>query len=165
MLLTGPGFEKPQVLIAALAWMFGEEALRQPWVLRGWVYATALIGGLAFIGLWTRVVLPVFTLGVLVQMGHVYSYDAFQHTTTMFVLFLALLSFSPCGDCLSADAWRKMRAGGGPWWQGTQTRLAGWPIVTIHALLALAYMDAAVSKIVIGGPHWFNGYTMQHHLL
>lgn len=172
-MLASPGFERPQWVIQALAGLLGESHFRQPAVLYALFYLTTLAGVAAVIGVFTRTAVGVFGVGMLLEVAHIYSYDELHHVHTMFVLFLIILAFSPCGDCLSFDAWWKRgrrganRIGETPraWWEGERSTLAMWPIVTLHILLAVVYFDAASAKLIIGGTHWFNGYTMQHYLL
>lgn len=173
--LTADGFDKPQWLMAVVDAVVGQDHYRQAWVLATVQYAMIGSGVLAILGVLSRLTLGIFTLTVWLEVSHTFSYDEIHHVETMFAMFLAMLSFSPCGDCLSFDAWwRSRRAATGPldsgqparrWWEGSFTREAMWPIVGIQVLLALGYLDAAVSKLLIGGPSWFNGYTMQTILL
>ena len=172
--LEADGFDKPQWLMAVIDFLIGQEHYRQAWVLALVQYTGIVSGLLALVGLFTRWTLGVFTLTVYLQVSHTFSYDEFHHVETMFAIFLAMLAFSPCGDCLSLDAVRRQRREsrradvGHPvraWWEGRYTREAFWPIVGIQWLLSIAYLDAAISKLIIGGPHWFNGYTMQTILL
>ena len=170
--LAADGFDQPQWLMILVDVLVGQENYRQFWVLSLVQTACLVAGVLAIVGLFTRTTLGVFTLTVWLQVSHTFSYDEIHHVESLFAMFLAMLCLSPCGDCLSVDAWRaerrRRRAGQAParrWWEGRLTREAGWPVIGIQVLLALAYLDAAVSKLLIGGPSWFNGYTMQTILL
>ena len=180
--LEADGFDKPQWLMALIDLTVGQENYRQAWVLTTVQYVGIASGLLALVGLFSRLSVGVFTLTIWLQVSHTFSYDEIHHVETLFAIFLAMLAFSPCGDCLSLDAWRRQRresthtpdaplaaaSTATPvrrWWEGSYNREAFWPIVGIQVLLALAYFDAAVSKLLIGGPHWFNGYTMQNILL
>ncbi len=164
-LLANPGFEKPQWLISAIAGVVGEEHFRQAGTLRTLYAVTTVAGIAAVLGVFSRASVSVFAWGMTIEAAHVYSYHELHHVETTFVMFLMMLACSPCGDCLSVDAWWRRRKGGRAWWAGSQSTLAMWPIVAVHVLLALVYADAAWSKLLVGGPHWFNGYTMQQHLL
>lgn len=164
-LLANPGFEKPQWLISAIAGVVGEDHFRQAGTLWTLHVVTSVAGTAAVLGVFSRTSVGVFAVGMTIEAAHVYSYHELHHVETTFVMFLMMLACSPCGDCLSFDAWWQRRKRGRPWWAGSQSRLAMWPIVAVHVLLALVYADAAWSKLLVGGPHWFNGYTMQQHLL
>ena len=169
-LLRSPAFDKPQWVLWPLIALFGEEALRRPGVIYGLFYATAAFGVTGLIGLFSRLSVTLYGVGFLLLVAHGYSYDEIHHTPTLYVIFLILLGSSPCGDCLSVDAWLRRRKGGEGervrgWKEGQWSRLAVWPLRTVQCLLAMAYLDAACSKLIIGGPHWFNGYTMQQYLL
>jgi hypothetical protein len=40
-----------------------------------------------------------------------------------------------------------------------------WPLKLAHVLLALTYFSTGMSKLILGGPAWLNGYTLQSHTL
>lgn len=165
--LEAPGFDQPQYITQFILLFIDEATLRSPQVIT-WLWgATQAVGGLALIGLFTRVSLLAYTIGQLVLIAHAYSYGEFHHPEALYILFLFMLAFAPSGDCLSVDA--MIEAGRGrrarPWYQGSISRLALWPLLTIQVLLCIAYVDAGVSKLILGGVHWFNGYTLQNYLL
>lgn len=175
-LLAAPGFAEPQVIVRLLLNVFDEETLRSPAVIKFVWWNTMACGVLAFIGLGTRVSLGLYAAGTMLLISHIYSYGEYHHPEALYVIFLFLLAFSPCADCLSVDAWllRGNGSSGGrdegsvegrPWYRGRVTRLAMWPLITVQCLLAIAYTDAALSKLILGGPAWFNGYTLQNYLL
>lgn len=173
VLLSSPGFARPQWLMTLVTLPLGEEAFRQAWVLTSLNTLTWVAGILALIGLFTRPALFVFAVCTMLEIAHAYSYNEFHHKETVWAMFLLMLAFAPSGDCLSVDAWLRQRRGvaagvGQPlrrWTHGRWTDLAMWPLVAVQCLLALAYFDAAASKMIVGGLSWFNGYTLQNKLL
>ena len=167
-LLASPRFEDPQLIVRLLLHMFEQDTLRHAAVLGTAWWITTACGILALVGLGTRAALGLFAVGTMLLISHRYSYGEYHHPEALFIVFLFLLAFCPCGDCLSLDAWIRRRGGRGegrPWYRGTAGRLAMWPLVTVQCLLAVAYADAAMSKLIVGGPSWFNGYTLQNYLL
>ncbi|MEM9420096.1 MAG: HTTM domain-containing protein [Planctomycetota bacterium] len=169
-LLAHPGFKDPQWLTQALVAVFGESNVRHPLTITLVYDLSILAGMLALVGWWTRTSLGVFTACFWFLLAHRYSYGEFHHVETVFGIFLFMLAFSPCGDCLSLDAWHRQRdprteSDRRSWRVGSISRMAMWPIVTVQILFALVYFDAAASKMINGGLYWFNGYTMQDFLL
>ena len=165
-LLASPQFEDPQLLVRLLLGVFEQDTLRSPTVIGTAWWVTTVCGILALIGLGTRVALALFAAGSMLLISHIYSYGEYHHPEALYVVFLFLLAFCPCGDCLSVDAWLRRRSRDGRrWYRGTTSRLAMWPLVTVQCLLAIAYADAAMSKMLLGGLSWFNGYTLQNYLL
>jgi len=45
------------------------------------------------------------------------------------------------------------------------SRFARFPLLLAHHLFAIAYLNAGVSKLWIGGWDWLNGYTLQYYML
>ena len=170
-LLGATGFSEPQVIVRGLLLVFEPETLRSAAVIQTVWWATTACGVLALVGLFTRVSLGAYAVGTMLLISHKYSYGEYHHPEAIYVLFLFVLAFGPCGDCLSVDAWRKRRGGGAgteagrPWYRGRTSRLAMWPLITAQCLVAVAYLDAATSKMLLGGLSWFNGYTLQNYLL
>ncbi len=167
-LLAAPGFEDPQWFVRVLLTFFDEPTLRSAAVIEAAWWVTMACGLLALVGLFTRAALGLFAAGTMLLISHVYSYGEYHHPEALYVVFLFLLAFCPCGDCLSVDAWLRRRGGRDgerPWYRGTPSRLAMWPLVTVQCLLVIAYTDAALSKMILGGAAWFNGYTLQNYLL
>lgn len=163
--LDAPGFDQPQLIVQFFLLFVDEATFRQPIVIGSIWWATQGLGLLALVGLFTRFSLGGYAVGHLILIAHEYSYGEFHHPDALYVLFLLMLAFAPTGDCLSVDAWWRSRRDGRPWYRGSISRLALWPLLTIQLLLCLAYVDAGTSKLTLGGLHWFNGYTLQNYLL
>jgi hypothetical protein len=124
--------------------------------------STQVAGALAVLGLRTRAALLAFALGSLLLQSWVYSVQDLTHHVALLQWGVLLLAFSPCGAVLSLDA----RLGRGlrrpaP---GDLAEGAGWPVRTVHALLALAYLSAGASKVLRGPEDWFGGWTLHFYV-
>ena len=91
-----------------------------------------------------------------------YSFGKPHHDKVALAITLAALPFARVGGGFAVDAlwrrrWRRSR-GGARAVRGTPIRLA---MVT----LAFGYCGAGLAKLLIGGPEWFNGYTLQGIML
>jgi hypothetical protein len=116
---------------------------------------------MALIGLFTRVSLFVFAVGIWIFTAHMYSYSDVHHEATPFVIILLALAFAPSGGDLSVDAWLRRRRGEAP----ALVDNATWPLRLAHLLLALTYFSTGMSKLIEGGLQWMNGYTLQAYVL
>ncbi len=122
-----------------------------------------LAGWAALVGFRTRTALFLLALGEWVFVSHAYSYGDVHHNQALFALFLLALAFSPAGESLSVDAWlrgRRARAQGGEV-EAPRSDLAMWPLKLAHVLLALTYFSTGITKLLVGGFRWMNGYTLQ----
>jgi hypothetical protein len=169
-LVESGGFDKPQWLIQLLCVMVGESNVRSSMFVTLLWAITGASGLLALIGVYTRLSLVLFSVGTMVQIAHAYSYGEAHSHQAILPIFLLLAAFGPAGDCLSLDALRRNRsrakhARPRPWWEGRVSWHALWPMAAAQCLLALAYFDAALSKLLAGGLGWMNGFTLQNHLL
>ncbi|MFA9477660.1 HTTM domain-containing protein [Phycisphaerales bacterium AB-hyl4] len=165
-------FIDPQVLIAMIVAIVPESMFRTVEMITFIWIITLLAGVAALVGLFTRASLFVLAAGTATLVAHGFSYGVQHHPEALFTIALFVMAFSPCGAVLSVDAWRaaRRRADGVPADLGAQQRRqmssnALWPLLCIQCLLALAYLNAGVCKIYMGGLQWFDGYTMQMHLL
>jgi hypothetical protein len=156
-------FINPQFLISAIAAIVPREVFFTPSTFTALFWITAAAGILALVGLFTRASLFVFALGTWVLTAHVYSYGDRHHPEAVFDIVLLALAFAPSGGSLSLDAFLRRRARPV---QSTAERservdTAMWPLKLAHILLALTYLSTGLSKLVLGGPAWLNGYTLQ----
>jgi uncharacterized membrane protein YphA (DoxX/SURF4 family) len=161
-LQANPQFIHPQLLIRLVAAIFPRDAWFTPGTITGLYWLTAAAGVLALVGLFTRPALVVLALGVWLLVAHRFSYGDVHHSEAMFAFFLMSLAFSPCGEQLSVDAWRRRRAGREP---AELSPLARWPFALAHVLLALVYFSTGITKLIYGGLQWMNGYTLQARTL
>lgn len=165
-MLDASGFSEAQPITRALLLVMPEALMRNSNVLIGLWALTIGAGVLALIGLYSRYALAAFALGTMTQVSLFYSYGEFHHREGIFCIVLLLMALAPCGDCLSLDAVFGRRSQlDRPWYCGSISRYAMWPLMVGQVLLCIAYFDAAMSKLIVGGPHWFNGYTLQTYLL
>jgi hypothetical protein len=166
LLTNNDTFTDPQVMINVLSWAFSEDAIRSSPFIHAVVYATAALGVLAVIGLFSRFSLFGYALGNMILVTHNYSYGAKHHTEALYLLTLMLISLAPCGRTLSIDAWWRTRRGNiQTWGPAAKSTLYTWPIVTAQLCICMAYVFAGLCKLKLGGLEWFNGYTIQTYLL
>jgi hypothetical protein len=161
-LQSNPHFIHPQFLIRLVAAVFPRETWFTPQAITVVWWSVKALGILSLVGLFTRVVMPLFALGSWFLVAHRFSYGDVHHSEAMFAFFLLSLSLSPCSEDLSLDAWRKRRAGGAP---AQLSPLARWPFALAHLLLAMVYLSTGLTKVVFGGLRWMNGYTLQSRTL
>jgi hypothetical protein len=155
-------FVQPQMLIRIVSAIVPRELLFTPAAFTVFYSAVVVAGFAALIGLLTRLSLFVFALGVWIIIAHWYSYADFHHESAVFCIFLLLLAFAPAGNRLSIDALiRRRRNITTP--DVVDTGI--WPLKVAHVLLALTYFTAGIAKVVVGGPQWVNGYTLQNYIL
>ncbi len=165
--LNAPGFDHPQMIVRGFTAVVPVDALRSGDFLTALYWGTFVVGVLALVGLLTRVTMLLFALGTILQIAHLYSYGEHHHPEAAYCVFLFMLGLAPCGRALSVDAWLAKKRGGSTAAWGPDARLTTvmWPIVAIQVFLALAYFDSFMSKVVVGGLDWINGYTLQTYLL
>ncbi len=160
-----PGFEGVQGLVRLVLLFVSEQTFRSESFLMP-VYWAAMIGGwLAVVGLFTRPAVFVAGLASGLMQAHEYSYGRVSHPEAIFCLFLVSLAFAPCNRCFSLDAWIGRRRRPSQWGTEAVRTDAVWPLRLAQLMIALAYLSAAVAKMVVGGVTWINGYTLQTVLL
>jgi len=121
---------------------------------------------LAMFGVLTRLSCALVALGLSYWIGTAYSFGKPHHEYTVLVFALAALPFAPAGARWSLDACLRRglgRGGGGP--PPEKAPFARLPIRVAQFSLALAYGFAGLSKLVLAGPTWANGYTLQGIML
>jgi len=95
-----------------------------------------------------------------------YSFGKPHHDKVALAFALAALPFARVGAAVSLDAvlrrWLRRRRGVP---QPEQQLTSGMPIVLTQVTLAIGYCGAGLSKVILGGPEWFNGYTLQGIML
>jgi len=161
-LQANSAFSHPQVLIRLVAAVFPREVWFTPRTITVVWWLVVVLGLVSLVGLYTRVVMPLFALGTWFLVAHRFSYGDVHHSEAMFALFLMSLALSPCNEDLSLDAWRKRRAGRPP---EKMSALARWPFALSHLLLAMVYFSTGSTKLIYGGLRWMNGYTLQGRTL
>ena len=160
LLENNSSFIYPQLLIRAITWWVPREVLFTPPIFTSLYWITFAAGVLAIIGLFTRTSLFVLAAGSVILVAHKYSYGDVHHSEALYVLFLLLLAFAPCGERLSVDAWLRRSRGRVP---AATTEVGVWPLKAAHVLLALTYFSTGITKLISGGLQWMNGYTLQSY--
>ncbi|MGH8479349.1 MAG: hypothetical protein ACREXK_07205 [Gammaproteobacteria bacterium] len=152
LLPFGWGYRPPEDVLVALWWL------------------TLVCGVLAFIGFRSNANLVVFAIGSFVINAYIYSFGDLHHRQAVMLMALAVLALSPAGRVLSVDAWWAARnpatVGTAPsGLLGARDEFARWPILLLQWFFVLMYFSAFVSKIIMNGPEWINGYTLQYYLM
>jgi predicted DCC family thiol-disulfide oxidoreductase YuxK len=134
-------------------------------------WATLAVGVLSFLGALTRISLPLFAFGNLFLIAFKWSFQEYHHPDALMAIFLCVLALSPAGRVLSLDdltaRLRKAVRQQGFEPVGmldTTSRFACFPLLLGQHLLAIAYLNAAAAKVVVGGLEWMNGYTLQYYV-
>jgi hypothetical protein len=156
-------FIDPQPLMRVLTTVAPRDALFTAGNLTILSWLMWLAGWAALVGCRTRTALFLLALGEWVFVSHAYSYGDVHHNQALFAIFLLALAFSPAGESLSIDALlrrRRARTGGEPV-EAPRSDLAMWPLKLAHVLLALTYFSTGITKLLVGGFRWMNGYTLQ----
>ena len=135
-----------------------------------WI-ACGAAGIAALIGAYTRLSLAVFAASATILISHQYAYGTMRHPEAAAVIMLWVMVLTPCGAELSVDAMRKRVAASKargrfvPRGGGEKSRDARWPLRLAQWLLACAYLSAGLTKVVVAGSSWLNGYTMTYYFL
>jgi len=142
-----------------------DRMLASPSALRVFEGATTLALALAAIGLFTRWTVPIGAIAYMVFAAIFRSYSWTYHTGIIPLYALLLLSFTPCGDGLSLDRWRRMRRG--------ETVPAARKAELVYGLgryliwmgVAIPYTLAGMSKLRNGGFLWWRGEHLKQMVL
>lgn len=122
------------------------------------VLIAALIAlGASALGLFTRVSTLAGAALTLFWIGLVYSFGKVHHDKVAFAFALLALAFAPCGARWSLDALLARRRGR-PVERDSQ--YAATALRFVQVTLAIGYCAAGLSKLLIGGVDWLNGYTL-----
>ena len=127
--------------------------------------AAALLLAMAMVGFFTRWTVPAAAVAYLLFASILRSYAWGYHTGLVPLYCLLLLSFTPCGDGLSADRWLRRRRGR-PVPPAREPRMRyGLGRYLVWAAIALPYTLAGLSKLRNGGFLWWRGDFMEHRLM
>ena len=137
------------------------------------IYGLAFVFGLlALIGYKTKISLALFAFSILFLQAFSYSFGEKHHAEGIYIMVIFMLALSPSGKVLSLDALlRQRRLNPKRVWHGffnvmdERDSFARWPLLMAQWMLALAYLDSAVSKLSGAGFDWVNGYTLQFYLV
>jgi predicted DCC family thiol-disulfide oxidoreductase YuxK len=156
-----------KVLLLPLGWGArpGPATLTVVWIVCG----TA--GLFALAGAHTRASLATFAVTSTILIVNQYTYGTVHHPEAAAVIMMWALVFTPCGAELSVDAMRARVAASrtreefiprGPHQLSPDAR---WPMRLAQWLLVCVYLSAGLSKLVVAGPAWLNGYTLSYYFL
>lgn len=130
------------------------------------VLVVALVCGILGIG--TRLACAVAVVLWMYWTALFYSFGKAHHDKVALAFALLALPLVPSGARVSLDAvlaaWRARRRGAVAPPPATHP-FAGVPIRLTQLTIALGYMFAGCSKLVLGGVEWLNGYTLQGIML
>jgi uncharacterized membrane protein YphA (DoxX/SURF4 family) len=158
-------FEYPQPLIRLVTAIVPREVLFTPAGLTTIYWVSMAAGLLAVVGLFTRPALLAYALCYAFFVSHAYSYADVHHREALYLFFVLALALSPAGDRLSLDALvrrRRARKTGRLNSDTGLSDLAMWPLRLVHVLLSMTYFSTGISKLLVGGFQWMNGYTLQY---
>ena len=117
-----------------------------------WLVRLALL--FAFLGVRTRISVPVAAALYLVFAGLLRAPFKPYHTGLVPWMMLAALAFFPSGDALSVDA-RRGRA------HESRRGAYGWGRFTVAGILAASYVEAGWSKLCNGGLRWWDATNLR----
>jgi predicted DCC family thiol-disulfide oxidoreductase YuxK len=145
---------RPTALLVTIAWI-----------------VCGVTGIAALLGAHTRATLATFAVTCTFLVLHQYAFGTLHHPEAGATIMLWVLILTPCGAELSADALRarvaESRVRGRFVARGvdTESRDARWPMRLAQWLLVCVYASAGLSKLVVAGRSWMNGYTLSYYLL
>lgn len=152
--LTALDLEPPSPELAALCVRIGAVA--------------ALCG---IVGLFSNLSCAVAASSLLYTAAMVYSFEKVHHDKVALAFTLLVLPLAPIGARLSLDAsiarffraWRRSEPAPRDT-LGDTSVFAGFPMRCTQVTLAIGYGCAGLSKLIIAGPQWANGYTLMGYL-
>lgn len=127
------------------------------------VYRVAIVSLLmGAMGVFSRWSCAVGAVAFYYWTGLAYSFGKPHHDKVALAFAMAVLPFARVGAGLSMDAWVRRRMGRKV---PREHYVRGMPIRILQATLVLGYCGAGLSKLILGGLDWFNGYTLQGIML
>lgn len=94
--------------------------------------------------------------------GLAYSFGKPHHDKVALAFAMAALPFARVGAAVSIDAFVRSKLGRS---RAIEHHVQAMPIRLVQATLVLGYFGAGMSKLLLGGLDWFNGYTLQGIML
>jgi hypothetical protein len=122
------------------------------------------------LGLASRFTCAVGAVAFYAWTGFAYSFGKPHHDKVALAFALAALPFARVGAAVSLDAvlhrwWRRRRGAPPAEPAGAPLAVSGMPLALAQVTLAIGYCAAGLAKVILGGPEWFNGYTLQGIML
>jgi hypothetical protein len=162
---------EPLPVLQLLLLPFGAD-YRPPLFYTGTVFGLTVFAGiLGLFGFLTNFSLILFALGNIFIQAYLYSFRDFHHSEALVMISLIVIAISPSGNVLSIDDLRR-RIKSNRDRENFETfdlkeensPFARWPLLVIQWIVAIIYLDSAVSKLLKSGLDWMNGYTLQYYL-
>ena len=161
----------PLPALLLFLWPFGGMSRPSLEILQVVFWLTVVTGIGALIGFKTSINLLLFASGNVFMSAFKFSFGELHHADAAMMVALVVLALSPAGQKCSVDE-RQQRA------HASQTSIpdgragsreatspfARWPLLVIRWMLVLAYLSSARWKLMVGGPEWVNGDTLQYYL-
>jgi predicted DCC family thiol-disulfide oxidoreductase YuxK len=120
-------------------------------------------------GVLSRVSCAIGALAFLWWTGLAYSFGKPHHDKVALAFALCSLPFARVGAAVSIDAIVagvvRARRGFASAIDAPTPQVSGVPIRLTQVTIAIGYFGAGAAKVVLGGPDWFNGYTLQGIML
>lgn len=114
------------------------------------------------VGLFSRLSCLVAAVVFYWWSGLAYSWGKPHHDKVALAITLAALPFARVGAAFAVDAlWRRRSRRR----DRQRHTVRGMPIRLAQVTLAFGYGGAGMAKLILGGPEWFNGYTLQGIML
>lgn len=119
-------------------------------------------GVLGLLGIWTRLSAGIAAAVYFYSIGQVYSYTNVHHGDYLLGLALVTLAVTSTPSPLAVRVPWPRRAGGPI---GVGDMVPVWPIQLVRVQIAVTYFLAGYAKLVVAGPGWGDGVSLQHYLL
>ncbi|GEM_PF-2437070 len=154
-----PGPWRPVLFLELLH--LGPPGLEIIRIVFGVLLAAAVLG---FLGLWTRLSCWIAAFLSTYWTAIAYAYTQPHHDKVAFTIGLFALALGPSGARLSLDSLRnrerRARQGKDPLQAPKTDPFAMFPIRLLQWTLVLGYTAPGLSKWILAGPKWVNGYTL-----
>ena len=119
-----------------------------------------ILAVLAAVGIATRASLIALAATYLYAGSILNSYGFVAHDTTLPMIVLLVLAFSPGVTTCSLGAYLRRRSASGSW-TGLGRKVPVWPARLILVVLALIYFSSGYAKLRETGLEWGDGKTLQ----
>ncbi len=119
-----------------------------------------ILAVLAAVGIATRASLVALAATYLYAGSILNSYGFVSHDTTLPMIVLLVLAFSPGVTTCSLSAYLRRRSASGSW-TGLGAKVPVWPARLILVVLALIYFSSGYAKLRETGIEWGDGKTLQ----
>ena len=163
-LLSYGGFSPTQFQPVGVVFVLCDNPL-PGWSVTALTAATVALSIPFFLGLYARVLGPVFAFSLLWTLSYRNSWGMVFHTENLLWLHVFILSVTASADAWSLDALRRRRARAqGADRSPTEHGRYGWPIKLMCWVVVIAYVLAGVAKLKNGGMNWLWGDELRNHV-